>query len=1292
MHVKRFTACALAAILAVTPMSTFRVSAEDTQDSSLVLYSSFDDETAADQSGHGNNGTITKDENYGTVEFVDGVNGGKAIRIVNDSAHRKTNPAANYVDFGDGLKFGTGDFSVSLWYKTDAEGVSEGDTANDDHGGNDVSLFGNKDYSVGNNRGLTIGNFSAETPADVRVNFVAQQGTRVEIRKVNICDDTWHHLAATFDRDGNMCVYVDGSLFESKSISSYKDLSIDVDGQNFVLGADGVHTYGTPGATVDELRMYSAALSADQVSGLYNMDKPVEPPVAWDALSSLYVTFDDETANDSSSYQTNGTIVGNVQFVDGVKGKAVRISNDENHRKGNTAEQYITFGRQDGVTLGTDDFTLAFWHKSEGHGASDSAVIGNKNYVSGSNIGLAVGNYHSSGTNSLNDIRMNISGIQGSRVELKNISANDDVWHYIVASFDRDGYMNVYVDGYNVGSVDMSSHAGKTVDAGEFVLGADGYFTYGADGCLLDEVRIVRKALNEEQCTTLYQAESLSYKITQMETLADLAGTEEYSQSSLDAFCTVLESIKPQAESADVETAAVLSSQLDAAYDTLQAEAAEPVLSFDLLSDVHLRDSDSSRAANFTAGLQDIAANHSDSDALVTLGDNVSFGYDNNSRTQYFDLVEQYASQIPNKLMILGNHDVRKNDSSSSNGFSSNYDVAYKAYMEDNKIYRDDPESTNIYFDKWVNGYHFIALNTEEGLKDSIYMSDAQLEWFEEKLGESEDGTANAADPEKPVFVLVHQALNDTHQRANAYGGFGDQDAQVKEILSKHPQAIVLSGHIHNGFGVSTTMDRDYGTLIDVPSYNETEYGVTENGTGYQVDVYADRVHFRARNYITHTWMPQYDIILSAPSLPAVTSEGESLTNTGYTEDSWSRFTEALTAAQSLMDTNNESMRLEVLEASINLDAAIDGLQTANVDKSSLEALYNQYKDLDKTGYTAETWETFTEALKAAETVLADTEAAQEQVDAAADALQTAVDGLRVSKTMLEYFLNQAKLHVENGDTANVVESVKKLFDEAIAEGEAVMAKENATKEEVTNATTKLMLAIQALDMKAGDKTDLEMALELAEMIDLDKYAEAGQDVFLAAKEAAETVLADSDAMQGDIDDAWTALTEAMSVLRLKANKAALEDLLNSIENLDLSQYTEESVQAFNTALSAAKAVMADKTLTDEDQKTVDEAVQNLAEARDALTLKDNTSGENGENSQNPGSGDTGSDDNNTGEGGVSSGTGNGSTDAGNKDNNNNAGNDAPKTGDQTNALLWAVVMMLAGGLGIAAWRRKARQ
>ena len=159
MHVKRFTALALAAVLAFGSTGTLTANAEETQDSDLILYSSFDDETADDASGQGNNGTITKNTDHGTVEFVEGLNGGKAIYIANDSAHRKTNPAANYVDFGSNLKVGKDDFTVSLWYKTDAKGISEGDGTNDDHGGNDVSIFGNKNYASGNNVGLTLGNF-----------------------------------------------------------------------------------------------------------------------------------------------------------------------------------------------------------------------------------------------------------------------------------------------------------------------------------------------------------------------------------------------------------------------------------------------------------------------------------------------------------------------------------------------------------------------------------------------------------------------------------------------------------------------------------------------------------------------------------------------------------------------------------------------------------------------------------------------------------------------------------------------------------------------------------------------------------------------------------------------------------------------------------------------------------------------------------------------------------------------------------------------------------------------------
>src|SRR5699024_9970983 len=89
-----------------------------------------------------------------------------------------------------------------------------------------------------------------------------------------------------------------------------------------------------------------------------------------------------------------------------------------------------------------------------------------------------------------------------------------------------------------------------------------------------------------------------------------------------------------------------------------------------------------------------------------------------------------------------------------------------------------------------------------------------------------------------------------------------------------------------------------------------------------------------------------------------------------------------------------------------------------------------------------------------------------------------------VSKKTLEYFLNSAKEHVANGDTDDCVQSIKDLFTEAIAEGEAVMADEGATRDEVMNAAAKLMKAIQALDMKDGMKTGLEMAVELGGKID----------------------------------------------------------------------------------------------------------------------------------------------------------------------------------------------------------------
>ena len=292
-----------------------------------------------------------------------------------------------------------------------------------------------------------------------------------------------------------------------------------------------------------------------------------------------------------------------------------------------------------------------------------------------------------------------------------------------------------------------------------------------------------------------------------------------------------------------------------------------------------------------------------------------------------------------------------------------------------------------------------------------------------------------------------------------------------------------------------------------------------------------------------------------------------------------------------------------------------------------------------------------------------------------------------VSKAILERFLNTAKEHVANGDVDSCVESVQKLFEEAIAEGEAVMADENATRDEVINASRKLMLAINALDMKAADKTDLEMAVELAEMIDLTDYVEAGQQEFLDALAIAKEVLADGDTMQPGADEAWNALVDAIGNLRMKADKDVLEDFLNEAAGLDLSQYTEESVAVFRSALASAQAVFADETLSEDDQQIVDDAVAALKEAKDGLVAKADESGD----------GNTG--DNNNGAGGNdgnTSGTDNGSN-TGNADKNNgntnsgNSVNKAAKTGDTAPVMAMLMLVFVSGAAALTVYRKRTR-
>ena len=374
--------------------------------------------------------------------------------------------------------------------------------------------------------------------------------------------------------------------------------------------------------------------------------------------------------------------------------------------------------------------------------------------------------------------------------------------------------------------------------------------------------------------------------------------------------------------------------------------------------------------------------------------------------------------------------------------------------------------------------------------------------------------------------------------------------------------------------------------------------------------------------------------------------------------------------------TAGETYTVEKGEAPVELDYDA-------IDKTIAEA-----EEIKQDGYTQESYQALQDALQGARDARQNA-TAQDELNLKKEELRTAIDGLKGSKNVLEVFLNRAKQHVENGDVDGLVESVRKLFDEAIAEGETVMGNENATKDDVLRASLKLMKAIQALDMKAGDKADLGMALELTNMIDLAQYVEAGQAEYIAEKAEAERVMDDGDAMQAEVDTAWAELVDRMMDLRLKADKSTLSDLLDSVKDIDLGSYTDESVKVFKNALAKANAVMEDETLSVESQAEVDKTVKLLADARDGLTEEKGSGGDKDDNNQNGGS------QNGNGQNGNDQNGNNGNSQNGNGTKNNGAANQGVKTGDAARVFVPVIGLMLSFGaaaVAVGAFYRRKRK
>ncbi|MCQ4088364.1 HAD-IA family hydrolase [Saccharibacillus sp. JS10] len=170
------------------------------------------------------------------------------------------------------------------------------------------------------------------------------------------------------------------------------------------------------------------------------------------------------------------------------------------------------------------------------------------------------------------------------------------------------------------------------------------------------------------------------------------------------------------------------------------------------------------------------------------------------------------------------------------------------------------------YHDHWLAGYHFIFLGSESPHPKDCDLSNMQLDWLRDRLSEE-------ASPERPIFVFLHQPLRDTVAGSMSHQGwYGvNQNAALQQALAEYPQVILFSGHTHWQLEAKRTFSDGHGTEPSMFNAASVAYLWTDQdqhligSQGLHVEVYADQVVVRGRDFVRRCWIPDAEYRVQIP-------------------------------------------------------------------------------------------------------------------------------------------------------------------------------------------------------------------------------------------------------------------------------------------------------------------------------------------------------------------------------------------------------------------------------------------
>ncbi len=298
--------------------------------------------TVYDQSGHYATGTMTGAN--GLPKPVAGING-QALSFDGADDYVSVTQNSSLPIYNQTV------YSVSAWVKGSAgqnakKVFSEGDTTNF------VASFSISTALQASSKKVSI--YIRDDAYVVKLSYKAST--------LDVFDDTWHYITWV-DNNGTAQLYVDGALDSTNYNYTRSTLTLN----NTVIGAINLGSFtGNFFGLIDEVRIYSRALSASEIKGLYNLGSAKinasQNTKITDGLVGLW-SFDGQdiygtTAIDrsGSSPANNGTLTGANGLPKPVMGKVGQALSFDG------TDDYVSVA--DSNSLDATNITLSAWVKS----------------------------------------------------------------------------------------------------------------------------------------------------------------------------------------------------------------------------------------------------------------------------------------------------------------------------------------------------------------------------------------------------------------------------------------------------------------------------------------------------------------------------------------------------------------------------------------------------------------------------------------------------------------------------------------------------------------------------------------------------------------------------------------------------------------------------------------------------------------------------------------------------------------------------------------------------------------